>query len=216
MPCARDSIGRATGRLPSKCWTCGACQVAPSDDEAAYFAGPIKPDDASRGFPVDASRSRFGEPAEQRVPFVFNSPHSGRYYPERFLAMTRLDRNRDPPVRGLLCRRTVRRARVALGAPMLAAQFPARLSRRQPRAVGTRSAHVRRAGAALRQHPLGARRRRARHRAASWSARGSTSIRAGCRWRRPSARIETRLQALSRDAEAAGRRAPMRDSAMPC
>ena len=31
--------------------------------------------------------------SEQRVPFVFNSPHSGRHYPERFLAMTRLDRN---------------------------------------------------------------------------------------------------------------------------
>ena len=27
--------------------------------------------------------------AEQRVPFVFNSPHSGRYYPERFLEMAR-------------------------------------------------------------------------------------------------------------------------------
>ena len=25
--------------------------------------------------------------AEQRVPFVFNSPHSGRHYPDRFLAM---------------------------------------------------------------------------------------------------------------------------------
>ncbi len=23
-------------------------------------------------------------PAEQRVPFVFNSPHSGRHYPDRF------------------------------------------------------------------------------------------------------------------------------------
>jgi len=27
----------------------------------------------------------------QRVPFVFNSPHSGRVYPKRFLAMARLD-----------------------------------------------------------------------------------------------------------------------------
>lgn len=60
---------------------------------------------------------------EQRVPFVFNSPHSGRHYPERFLAMTRLDRN------------AIRRSEdcyvdelfggaVALGAPMLAANFP--------------------------------------------------------------------------------------------
>ena len=31
-------------------------------------------------------------PAEQRVPFVFNSPHSGRHYPDRFLSMERLDR----------------------------------------------------------------------------------------------------------------------------
>ena len=31
------------------------------------------------------------KPAEQRVPFVFNSPHSGRFYPPRFLAMSRLD-----------------------------------------------------------------------------------------------------------------------------
>jgi N-formylglutamate amidohydrolase len=61
--------------------------------------------------------------AEQRVPFVFNSPHSGRYYPDRFLAMARLDRN------------AIRRSEdcyvdelfggaVALGAPMLAANFP--------------------------------------------------------------------------------------------
>lgn len=61
--------------------------------------------------------------AEQRVPFVFNSPHSGRHYPERFLAMARLDRD------------AIRRSEdcyvdelfggvVALGAPMLAANFP--------------------------------------------------------------------------------------------
>jgi len=61
--------------------------------------------------------------ADQRVPFVFNSPHSGRYYPERFLAMARLDRD------------SIRRSEdcyveelfggvIALGAPMLAANFP--------------------------------------------------------------------------------------------
>ncbi|WP_394886802.1 N-formylglutamate amidohydrolase [Mesorhizobium sp. AaZ16] len=61
--------------------------------------------------------------AEQRVPFVFNSPHSGSHYPDRFLAMIRLDRN------------AIRRSEdcyvdelfggaVALGAPMLAANFP--------------------------------------------------------------------------------------------
>ena len=31
--------------------------------------------------------------AEQRVPFVFSSPHSGRFYPPRFLALTKLDGN---------------------------------------------------------------------------------------------------------------------------
>ena len=32
-------------------------------------------------------------PVEQSVPFVFNSPHSGRSYPEDFLAATSLDAN---------------------------------------------------------------------------------------------------------------------------
>ncbi len=61
--------------------------------------------------------------ADQRVPFVFNSPHSGRHYPERFLSMARLDRN------------AIRRSEdchvdvlfgsaVALGAPLLSANFP--------------------------------------------------------------------------------------------
>ncbi len=61
--------------------------------------------------------------AEQRVPFVFNSPHSGRHYPDRFLTMVRLDRN------------AIRRSEdcyvdelfggaVMLGAPILAANFP--------------------------------------------------------------------------------------------
>lgn len=67
-------------------------------------------------FEVRASR-------DQRVPFVFSSPHSGRYYPERFLKMARLDRD------------VIRRSEdcfvdelfgtaVALGAPMLLAHFP--------------------------------------------------------------------------------------------
>ena len=61
--------------------------------------------------------------AEQRVPFVFNSPHSGRHYPDRFLAMAKLDRpairrSEDCYVDELFG------AAVALGAPMLAANFP--------------------------------------------------------------------------------------------
>ena len=62
-------------------------------------------------------------PAEQRVPFVLNSPHSGRFYPPRFLAMSRLDasairRSEDCYVDELF------RGAVALGAPLLAANFP--------------------------------------------------------------------------------------------
>jgi len=61
--------------------------------------------------------------AEQRVPFVFSSPHSGRYYPERFLAMCKLDtvairRSEDCFVDELFM------SVVPLGAPMLAANFP--------------------------------------------------------------------------------------------
>ena len=63
------------------------------------------------------------ESAEQRVPFVFNSPHSGSHYPERFLALTRLDRmairrSEDCFVDELFG------AAVPLGAPLLAANFP--------------------------------------------------------------------------------------------
>src|SRR3954470_7470639 len=62
-------------------------------------------------------------PVRQRFAFVFNSPHSGRHYPERFLAMTRLDRNairrsEDHYVDELFG------SAVALGAPLLAANFP--------------------------------------------------------------------------------------------
>ena len=61
--------------------------------------------------------------AEQRVPFVFNSPHSGRHYPDRFLAMARLDRmairrSEDCYVDELFG------AAAPLGAPLLAANFP--------------------------------------------------------------------------------------------
>jgi N-formylglutamate amidohydrolase len=61
--------------------------------------------------------------AEQRVPFIFSSPHSGRHYPERFLAMARLDcnairRSEDCYVDELFG------SVVPLGAPMLAANFP--------------------------------------------------------------------------------------------
>ncbi len=62
-------------------------------------------------------------PAQQRAPFVFNSPHSGRYYPPRFLAMSKLDaaairRSEDCYVDELFG------GAVSLGAPLLLANFP--------------------------------------------------------------------------------------------
>lgn len=62
-------------------------------------------------------------PADQRLPFVFNSPHSGRQYPAAFLDASRLDE------------RSIRRSEdgfvddlfdsvVGLGAPLLKAHFP--------------------------------------------------------------------------------------------
>ncbi len=63
------------------------------------------------------------EPVAQTVPFVFNSPHSGSVYPQRFLDMSRLDghqirRSEDCYVDELFA------GAVALGAPMLVAHFP--------------------------------------------------------------------------------------------
>lgn len=63
------------------------------------------------------------QPADQRVPFVFNSPHSGRFYPSRFLQMSRLDavsirRSEDFFVDELFS------GAVPQGAPMLLAHFP--------------------------------------------------------------------------------------------
>ncbi|MBO6901357.1 MAG: N-formylglutamate amidohydrolase [Rhizobiaceae bacterium] len=77
---------------------------------------------AARDF-VSVGPFTLAEAAEQRVPFVFNSPHSGRFYPDRFLAMAKLDAD------------TIRRSEdcyvdelfggvVRLGAPLLAANFP--------------------------------------------------------------------------------------------
>jgi N-formylglutamate amidohydrolase len=109
-PCARRNAGHA------------ASKVALSYDDALVFSGSFKLKTAAEDFSVvPPFEIRSG--AEQRVPFLFNSPHSGRYYPERFLAMARLDRN------------AIRRSEdcyvdelfggaVALGAPMLAANFP--------------------------------------------------------------------------------------------
>jgi N-formylglutamate deformylase len=63
------------------------------------------------------------EPVSQRVPVVFNSPHSGRRYPQGFLDQARLDalairRSEDHYVDELFS------AAPGLGAPMLLAHFP--------------------------------------------------------------------------------------------
>lgn len=63
------------------------------------------------------------EPSVQRIPFVFNSPHSGRVYSPSFLAQSKLTghqirRSEDPFVDELFA------AATAFGAPMLVAHFP--------------------------------------------------------------------------------------------
>ena len=62
-------------------------------------------------------------PRRQRVPFVFASPHSGRVYPQSFMAGSRLSplglrRSEDAFVDELFA------SAVTFGAPMIAARFP--------------------------------------------------------------------------------------------
>ncbi len=63
------------------------------------------------------------EPRKQTLPFVLNSPHSGREYPDRFLASSNLDaltlrRSEDSFVDEIFS------GAVELGAPLLRAHFP--------------------------------------------------------------------------------------------
>lgn len=63
------------------------------------------------------------EPTSQTIPFVFNSPHSGRHYPAQFLSESRLDelgirRSEDHYVDELFAHAP------NLGAPLLLAHFP--------------------------------------------------------------------------------------------
>ncbi len=70
-----------------------------------------------------AAPARVSRPAEQSVPFVFASPHSGRLYPAGFVAASRLSppmlRRSEDAFVDLLFGASVR-----LGAPMIAARFP--------------------------------------------------------------------------------------------
>ncbi|RWM30682.1 N-formylglutamate amidohydrolase [Mesorhizobium sp.] len=91
-------------------------------DDAVLLPGSFKLKTAAEDFSVvPPFEIRLG--AEQRVPFLFNSPHSGRHYPERFLAMARLDRNAIRRSEDCYVEELFGGA-VALGAPMLAANFP--------------------------------------------------------------------------------------------
>ena len=101
-------------------------------------------------------------PRRLTAPLVFNSAHSGRDYPERFLRMTRLDhlsirQSEDAYVDELFAPRAASR-HAAPPRPL-----PARLSRRQPRALGARPPDVRRAAQRALQHDEPAGRRRPRH-----------------------------------------------------
>ena len=96
--------------------------MALSNHDAVLFPGSHKLKTAAEDFSVvPPFEIRSG--AEQRVPFLFNSPHSGRYYPDRFLAMARLDRNAIRRSEDCYVEELFGGA-VALGAPMLAANFP--------------------------------------------------------------------------------------------
>jgi N-formylglutamate deformylase len=80
---------------------------APQGDLEGLFARPF----------------RLVRPAVQSVPFIFASPHSGRHYPDSFVAASRLDalmlrRSEDAFVEELFGEV------VELGAPLLGAEFP--------------------------------------------------------------------------------------------
>jgi N-formylglutamate deformylase len=88
-------------------------------DRAKSTAAAVEPSLAA----LYAEPFRILRPFRQTVPFVFASPHSGRSYPENFVAASRLGatalrRSEDAFVDELFC------GAVALGAPMIAARFP--------------------------------------------------------------------------------------------
>ena len=88
------------------------------------------------------------EPAHCRGPVLFNSPHSGRVYPRAFLLDLAARSGDAAPLRGFLRRRPDRRPGGARPSDHAGA-LPALLCGRQPRALRTRPAHVRRAGCPL-------------------------------------------------------------------
>ena len=132
----------------------------------------------------DGEVYHLAEPAEQRIPFVVNSPHSGRDYAPAFLATSRLDahairRSEDAWIDRLFA------DAVRLGAPVLAARLPRAFLDLNREPWELRPAHVRRPPARPRQHALRARRRRSRHDPARRGGGRSRSTATACRWPRP-------------------------------
>ena len=110
-------------------------------------------------------------------------------------------RSRDlAPFRGLL-RRRVDRRRGGARPPAGAGALPALLCRRQPRALRARPAHVRRPAAVIRQYPLDAGGRRARHRGPRGRRRPG-NLRSAHFGRRGAEADRRALQALSSHAAA--------------
>lgn len=62
-------------------------------------------------------------PREQTVPFVYNSPHSGRFYPPEFLAATSLDKHEIRRSEDLLVDQLFAPV-TRLGAPLMSAVYP--------------------------------------------------------------------------------------------
>ena len=102
------------------------------------------------------------EPAEIRSALVFSSPHSGNVYPATFLADSPPRCDDASPVGGRVRGGPVLRRRRGRGAAPESA-ISQGLSRRQPRALRARPAHVRRQAPVLCQYALDAGRRRIGH-----------------------------------------------------
>ncbi len=82
----------------------------------------LEPESEAAGTPAPPA-CRIELPAEQGVPFVFNSPHSGRFYPRDFLAATCLDKSEIRRSEDLLVDRLFAPV-VELGAPLMSAVYP--------------------------------------------------------------------------------------------
>lgn len=94
-----------------------------SDQEIEGFSNNEAVDDRSPAKADFQEPFEVLEPRKQTLPFVLNSPHSGRVYPPRFLASSNLDpltlrRSEDSFVDEIFA------GAVELGAPLLRAHFP--------------------------------------------------------------------------------------------